>query len=186
MPEFNSDGTPVLKAVYAPPQGEEGPSEFYGWQVPYTSKRSYEIVTVGDDTEPRKETYLDLRDRKPSCDDMWPREILQGGTADSPPPIPALKETYDAFAQSLHDQGVQHLQDNYGVVTNLDTGTINTAAYLRDWDLGDLVELSVSTVGLQAQARIIEVNETYDENGISISCTIGDKKIGIIEKARLA
>lgn len=187
VPSFDSAGRPVVEPVWEMVDNLLVNAEFKGWRVPYKRKRSYFIETVGDGTEPRRETYLDLRQDKPSCDGDWSRDTYDPGSypESSPPVLPIMKPTYEAYEQHLHDQGVQHLRDNYGVVTSLDTGTVDTAAYLRDWDLGDLVEMSVSTVGLQAQARIIGVDETYDENGASVEISIGDKKVDIIEKARL-
>ena len=61
--------------------------------------------------------------------------------------------------------------------TTLDTGTVNTRDYLKGWDLGDLVEFEVSTVGLAEQARITEVEEVYESGKVSINVTVGDSQL---------
>ena len=160
--------------------------------VRYQSKRGYLTQRVGSDDEPAMETYLDLRDEKPSCDNAWPREGVTVNIADYSSPaqareaaeeelrkgIPAdMKGIYDAYEADLQTRGVNYLNENYGVETTLDTGTVNTRDYLRGWDLGDLVEFEVSTVGLAEQARITEVEEVYESGKVSINVTVGDSQL---------
>jgi len=160
--------------------------------VRYQSKRGYLTQRVGGDGEPAMETYLDLRDEKPSCDNAWPREGVTVNISEYDSPaqareaaeeelrkgIPAdMKEIYDAYEADLQTRGETYLRENYGVETTLDTGTVNTRDYLRGWDLGDLVEFEVSTVGLAEQARITEVEEVYESGKVSINVTVGDSQL---------
>lgn len=178
--------------------------------IPYTSKRGYNTEHQGDDGEEAIETYLDLRDEKPSCDSLWSRDIvelpgvegsereqaIQSAKEKFGPPSDAsadeinLQPIYEAYEAQLPGRGTQHLKENYYVVTNLDTGTVNTDGYLRDFDLGDMVEFGVSTVGLMTTGRIIEVEELYESNDDSVSSdiriTVGDETLTNIQKAALA
>ena len=196
---FDSNGWPHAGPIYA--IDDTFRASLYG--IAYTSKRGYNTEHVGDDTEPAIETYLDIRSEKPSCDSAWSREITQLDTSSdaayekskqeaaakyaySGDGSPDLKSIYDAYEAAIPGRGEAHLKENYVVETQLDTGTVRTNGYLRDFDLGDLVEMAVSTVGLATQARIIEVEESYTAGNVDIRLTIGDEKLTTIQKARLA
>ena len=196
---FDSSGWPKAGFIYAIDDYLALPT-LYG--ISYTSKRGYNTEHVGDSSEPAIETYLDLRSEKPSCDSDWSRDIVElPGTSGSDrnqaiadaeakfaPPQDAydMQAVYTAYESALQGRGEAHLKENYSVETQLDTGTVKTNGYLRDFDLGDLVEMAVSTVGLATQARIIEVEESYTSGNVDIRLTIGDEKLTTIQKARLA
>lgn len=177
--------------------------------IPYSSKRGYQTQRLdGTEDEPDIETYLDLRDEKPSCDNQWSRETVdvespygdeqieaaveklysvEGDTGDNPGvrAIVDMESIYGAYEGDLETRGTGYLKENYGTVTNLDTGVVDTYGYLRDWDLGDLVEMDVSTVGLVKQARIVAVDEVYESGSSKISIEIGEEKLDTIKKAVL-
>ena len=170
--------------------------------ISYTSNRGYNTERVGDGDEPAIEAYLDLRDEKPSCDSDWSREIVElpsesGDERDQAiaqaqqkfaPPDDAydMQSVYTAYEESLNERGKSHLKENYGVVTNLDTGTVNARDYLKGFDLGDLVEFAVSTVGMQSTGRIIKVEEVYESGKADIRITVGDEQLTTIQKAKLS
>lgn len=173
-----------------------------GYGIAYTRNAGYNTERLAEGKEPDIETYLDLRDDKPACDQDWSRDIVDlpgvsgdereqaiesakkkfarpdGNTDD-------LKKMYEDYEKSLQGKGTTYLKETYPVVTNLDTGTVDTYGYMRDWDLGDLVELEVSTVGLVDQARIISVEEVYESGSSKISIEIGEEKLDTIKKAVL-
>lgn len=196
---FDSNGWPKAGFIYAIDDYLALPT-LYG--ISYTSKRGYNTEHVGDGSEPAIETYLDMRSEKPSCDSDWSRDIVElPGTSGSDrnqaiadaeakfaPPQDAydMQAVYTAYESALQGRGEAHLRENYAVETQLDTGTVKTNGYLRDFDLGDLVEMAVSTVGLATQARIIEVEESYTSGNVDIRLTVGDEKLTTIQKARLA
>ena len=196
---FDSNGWPHAGVIWAIDDGMRG--SLYG--IAYTAKRGYNTEHVGDSDEPAIETYLDLRNEKPSCDGDWSREVTQLDTSSDAAyqeslqqaaakyaytgdGSPDLKSIYDAYEAAIPGRGEAYLRENYAVETQLDTGTVTTNGYLRDFDLGDLVEMAVSTVGLATQARIIEVEESYTSGNVDIRLTIGDEKLTTIQKARLA
>ena len=175
--------------------------EVYG--IPYTSKRGYNTEHIGDEDDPIIETYLDLRNEKPSCDNAWKRDVYQISVDDMAQraqdianaqaalsaPVDGssdLKSIYEAFEASLNGRGEQHLKDNYYIVNTLDTGLVNAKDYLHGFDLGDLVDMEVSTLGFTQEARIIEVEESYTSGNVDIKLTMGDKTLTNVQKARLA
>ena len=188
--EFDENGWPKAGPITMPGDLLAFPSR-YG--IKYTSKRGYNTERIGGEDEPAIETYLDLRDEKPSCDSDWSRDWVDLPTTDSETNLEAQQEAaeqfappddaydmqavYEAYEAALPGRGETYLRENYGVETTLDTGTVNTRDYLKGWDLGDLVEFEVSTLGLAEQARITEVEENYESGKVSISITVGDSQL---------
>ena len=185
---FDSDGTPHLTELYDSNEADH-PS---GWKVEYETKRGYQTASIkGDDgSEPTIECYLDLRDSggTPACDSEWSRDEYRYDAAQpnyGRPTLSAMKAQYDEWPDALTAKGVAELQQNYGVVTNLNTGTVVTSGYMTDWDLGDVVEFGVSTVGLVSQARIIGVDEVYESGRADIRIEVGDQLLTDLKKAKL-
>lgn len=185
---FDSDGTPHLTEIY---DGNEAghPS---GWKVEYETKRGYQTASVkGDDgSEPTIECYLDLRDSGgvPACDSEWSRDEYEYDATKGnygKPTFEAMESQYEEWPDALTAKGVAELEQHYGVVTNLDTGTVVTSGYMRDWDLGDVVEFGVSTVGLMSQARIIGVDEVYESGRADVRITVGDELLTDTKKQAL-
>ena len=184
---FDADGTPHLTEIY---DGNETghPS---GWKVEYETKRGYQTASVKESTdEPDMECYLDLRDSggTPACDSEWSRDEYRYDETQpnyGRPTFSAMKAQYDEWPDALTAKGVAELEQSYGVVTNLDTGTVVTSGYMTDWDLGDVVEFGVSTVGLVSQARIIGVDEVYESGRADIRIEVGDQLVTDMKKAKL-
>lgn len=154
-----------------------------GWHVPYTTRRGYYTVQVGDANEQNIEAYLDKRDDPPECDSDWSRDMYTGDTApafDRP-----VKEMYEKYPDAIKAEGKQMLEQDYRVITTLETGTVDRDAYLRDFDLGDLVELVIEAIGVTEQARVTEVEETYEVGKADVTVTVGDQQLTWTQKARL-
>ena len=188
---FDADGTPHLTELYDVDE-ESGERTLRGWKVEYETKRGYQTAsTKGDDgSEPTIECYLDLRESggAPACDSEWSRNEYRYDETqqnDGKPTLPAMKAQYDEWPDALTAKGVAELEQSYGVVTNLDTGTVVTSGYMRDWDLGDVVEFGVSTVGLVSQARIIGVDEVYESGRADIRIEVGDELLTDLKKQSL-
>ena len=187
---FDDDGYPEVEAVTD--VDSEGYLITTGWRIPYHTERGYHEVTVGDEGERRRETYLDMRDGDPSCDGDWPRDVTDfeepvRGTVEFDPAqlgLTQCESIYEGYPQSLKDAGITDLKTNYGRVYNLDTGTLNTDGYIRDYDLGDKVDWGIYKLGIQRTGRIVEVEEVYDQQGIKINLTIGDELVSLMDKAR--
>lgn len=177
---FDSSGAPALSPVYEKTEnGQQG--DIIGWKVPYTRKRGFTTVRLEDDLDDR-ETYLDLRNDPPACDSEWEREYTG---ADKPSLPGGMKAQYEAFPASLESQGRTLLETDYPVVTSLDTGDLRMDRYLKDYDMGDLVDMAVERLGIVKEARITGVQEVYESGSSTITLEIGDEKLDVIKKARL-
>lgn len=177
---FDSSGAPALSPIYKETEnGQQG--DIIGWKVPYTRKRGFTTVRLEDDLDDR-ETYLDLRNDPPACDSEWEREYTG---ADKPSLPGGMKAQYEAFPASLESQGRTLLETDYPVVTSLDTGDLRMDRYLKDYDLGDLVDMAVERLGIVKEARITGVQEVYESGSSTITLEIGDEKLDVIKKARL-
>lgn len=172
LPEFDSDGKPKLKEIVA--FTDSGiPYGTAGWQVVYSTKRGFVTARI-EDGERDSETYLDMRSEKPSCDSEWSRETYDGSEK---PDLPVMKPIYDAYEESIMTNGINKLKTEYAKEASLDTGTIDTSGYLRDFDLGDMVEMAANEIGMVKTARITEVSEVWDKNGVSIGISIGEETL---------
>lgn len=122
--------------------------------------RGYVTARIRDD-KPDIETYLDLRGEEPSDE----------------------TQTDEAFIESLRQRGLAHLQANYAIIENLDTGTLVQDGYLSGFDLGDKVDMLVEAVGLVKEARITGCCEIHEAGSSTVSLEIGEQKLTDIRKA---
>lgn len=178
--QWNEDGTPYV--TEREEVNDEGAIETVGYSIAYETKRGYLTVTAGDPGEPRKECFLDKRQDKPSCDSEWSREEM----TEKPEFTTDMRSIYAAYQPSLQEAGKTYLANEYGIVNNLDTGTVNTDGYIREYDLGDKVDWSVEKLGVSMSARITEVEEIYESGNIQIRLTIGDQLVTLSKKIRRA
>ena len=195
--EFDADGWPVAKKIY---RLGEGPDSSTGltdglptaFGVRFDRKRGYLTDKIGGPDDVAAETYLDLRDEKPSCDKDWkhdPVELPQTSREANDKALAQAEKEYEehkkanlfdmeavyvAFEADLKTRGTAYLKEKYPVIVEVDTGEPSLYSYLRDWDLGDVVDMSVSTVGLKKTGRVVEVVEEYDGSGSNVSMTIDE------------
>lgn len=175
-PVWDDSGHPVVETVTG-----EYLTEILGYRVKYTKQRSQWVVRLEDDYEDR-ETWLDKRDEKPEQDGDWPRDMQE----EMPDVSGVTKESYDQFKTSLQNEGRAYLEENYPIVKNLDTGTLDMSEYLTGFDLGDKVDMEVSRLGLKETARIIGVDEVHESGRSEIHLTMGDELVTNTKKARLS
>ena len=185
---WDDQGRPYVEGYWSWEKPEDAKEGWYmRYRIPYHEERGYDTLDVGDDADERKETVLDRREDKPSCDKDWPRdegyESLSEVYAACTEPE-KLKGKYEAWEQSLKDSGTQHLVDNCSVIYNLDTGTLNLDGYIRDYDLGDKVDWYVERLGIGRSARITEVEEVYESGSITINLTIDGELLTLSDKIR--
>lgn len=179
--EINESETPILVR------------QWDGWYIPYKSNKGFEKVTVGDVNEPERAIYLDLRDRKPEADSDWKRDVypLDSNNVNKQPTFENanIKASYTGFKEGLLNEGRELLKNEHGIVENLDTGTLNLDRYLKEFDLGDKVDMTIAQIGIKKECRIIGVDETYEADEAakppSISVIMGDEKITNARKAWL-
>lgn len=153
-----------------------------GYNVPYRTMRGYRVYRI-DDGLPDMETVLDKRSDTPSFDDEWTHGEIR---VDEELKAPAgLKAKYDALPNTYGDAGKAFIEENYPIVTNLDTGTLSQDDYMTVWDLGDKVDCIIDTLGIEREARIIGVDESYSAGKSVIRPMIGDEVKSNSQRARL-
>ena len=56
--------------------------------------------------------------------------------------------------------------------------------YMQDWDLGDVVTIQNSALGLETDERITEVKESYERNKFSVQPTFGVRQKNLLDEIR--
>lgn len=169
-PNWGDDGRPIVNKLFGQDQ----------WQVSYSQVRDYSEVRL-EDGKRDQETYMDRRSDKPTQDAMWSRELYD----EEPDLTGVTKASYDAWKAQLDEDARAMLINDYGIVDNLDTGTLSQSQYISGWDLGDLVDMACETIGMRKTARIVGVEEVYGQNGAELHIEIGNEKLSNYRKALL-
>lgn len=86
-------------------------------------------------------------------------------------------------AQLVSDAGRLRTYDHEAAL-EVDS-TVTPAGYLDEWDLGDLCEAEVSSLGLTAQERVEEVNVTIKPEGTTVEPVLGTKYLSRISRAQV-
>lgn len=86
------------------------------------------------------------------------------------------------FRAALEQAAAEKLQECSRVV-EVDLDNYGSTGYMTDFDLGDLVTLQVEDVGLDLDARIVEVSEVFKPSGHTVSLGFGSKRITNLERA---
>ena len=162
---------PKANPVY---EWKDGISVLVGYQIPYERNRGFETVRL-EDGEDDKETYIDLRDDPPACDGEWSRDMYPA--EEGVPDLPEIKSQYDNYKNALKTQGKNFLMNDHPKETSLDTGQLEVYGYLKDFDLGDKVDMAVSTIGIVQTGRITEISEVYDESGSSVQISLSETEL---------
>lgn len=64
-------------------------------------------------------------------------------------------------------------------------GTVSGVGYKTDWDLGDLCEVEMPSIGLTAAERVQEVREVAKAGGVTVEATLGTKSISRLARAMM-
>lgn len=190
--DYNDDGRPVQTNRV----DLDSDSEVDDWQewgkdvgphIPYKHKRGYAKVRLEDD-KPDIECYLDLREQKPPFDGLWPRGVIQeedivdsdtGETKEALDwsTLDGLKQRYEGWRASLESSGREELNSKYPVERTLDTGTLSQDDYLSVWDLGDIVDMALSKMGVMQEARIVGVHEVHESGLSKVTVDLGEVQL---------
>lgn len=160
------------------------------WRVGYNIQEGYVVARI-EDGLPDMETYLDMRNEKPSCDDAWSRSNYTeptdaNGSVIKPTfDVKNMKAIYMEFPDKLLEAGMTNLKNNYNVKEVLDVGSMSVEYYLEDWDLGDKVDAIVSATEFSETARITGVDEIYESGKIEIKPIVGDEMLTNVQRAKL-
>lgn len=183
-PEWEGE-VPKLITVYG--FDEQGYRTIEGWYIPYSAQQGYDTVRLEDDYDDR-EISLDCRSDKPECDGDWSRDMYQYNENEEnggKPTFAPMAHYYTEFREKIKAQGEELLKSDYYIVETLDTGDLRQDGYLRDFDLGDKVDMMVYTLDMIKEARITGVEEVYESGNIELRITVGDEVLTILDKARL-
>lgn len=91
----------------------------------------------------------------------------------------------NTYLQMLQTRAAAELE-NYGKIINF-VSTINTNSNLKfkqDFDLGDRITCKETKWGIQIDARITEVTETYQKGAEEIEATFGDSLPTLVDQIR--
>lgn len=79
------------------------------------------------------------------------------------------------YQAALMQRGTEKLQE-YGIVECLEAVTLPNVnfAYKTDYDLGDIVTVNKKAWGIKMDKRITEIQEVYENGGLTIVPTFGD------------
>lgn len=153
------------------------------YYIPFARKRGIEVVRP-DDGQPDMEIWLDRRSDKPESDQAWSREEKDSEadlfTADA---SAKMQAQYEAFEASMRTEGEKLLGNDYSVIENLDTGTLDVSRYLEDYDLGDKVDMVVGSLGMAKEARIIGCSEVHEAGKSTVTLEMGDELLTDTKKA---
>lgn len=83
---------------------------------------------------------------------------------------------------ALPDRGKNKLADY--TCSDTYSSEVDASEYQTKWNLGDVVVTIDHEYGVNMNERIVEVTETFDENGYSVSPTFGTTQKTILEKAQ--
>ena len=95
------------------------------------------------------------------------------------------KQTLEEYQASLRQRGAEKLLEHQPIQNVEVDVTAGTFQYLRDFDLGDKVDVAVRELGLAMEARIVSVREVFKSNGHRVTLTLGEKKLTTLQKARM-
>lgn len=95
------------------------------------------------------------------------------------------EQTLAEYQESLRQRGAEKLLEHQPLQNVEVDVTTSAFQYLRDFDLGDKVDVIVQDIGLAMEARVVSVREVFKANDHTISVTLGDKKLTTLQKARM-
>lgn len=84
-------------------------------------------------------------------------------------------ENNEKYLKALELRGSEKLyekrrRESFDAVANTNSNLV----YRKDFDLGDIVTVKSSLLGISRRLRITEIIETYDESGLSVDLIFGD------------
>lgn len=90
-------------------------------------------------------------------------------------------QTLAEFKESLVQEGIEELLDHQ-VVEDVDIESAEDSGYLFNFDLGDKCDILIPRVGIEIQARIVEVEEVFKSSGHTVTLGFGNKRISNLRR----
>lgn len=138
--------------------------------------RNYAYVAGAGESNDRTVVAVDMRAAPESRKrELWvdARDLQQGELSN------------DQYAALLRQRGVEKLAE-YPVVEKFDA-TISTDSaleYMTDYDLGDLCTTNNTDYGISLDARIIEIEEAYENGHLTIKAQFGEGYLSVTDYIR--
>lgn len=94
--------------------------------------------------------------------------------------------TLEEYKDQLRQRGLEKLEEHVNI-SNVETSVTsnNGFRYMEDYNLGDTVDIVVSTISKAYTAQIIEVDEVIKGTNHEINITFGDEIPSVWKKARI-
>lgn len=103
-----------------------------GYSVAYRVKRGAAKARLEDGIVEDIETFVDMRNEKPSMDSEWSREMYE---PDEEITFPAdIRASYEAYGDSIIQNGLNKLTNDFTVQRELDTGVLDYSGYGTEYD----------------------------------------------------
>lgn len=125
------------------------------------------VVTLDQTNgQPRRELYVDARDLQRKKDDD-------------------TEMTEEEYTAVLLQRGKEKLEE-YPLVETFDAkvNLYSNLEYKTDYDLGDKCTFLNQDLGIEAETRITEITETYENGGVTISLVFGEGQMTIMQRIK--
>lgn len=125
------------------------------------------VVTLDQtDGQTRRELYVDARDLQRKKDDN-------------------TEMTEEEYTAVLLQRGKEKLEE-YPLVETFDAkvNVYSNLEYKRDYDLGDKCTFLNQDLGIEAETRITEISETYENGAVTISLVFGEGQMTIMQRIK--
>lgn len=125
------------------------------------------VVTLDQTNgQPRRELYVDARDLQRKKDDD-------------------TEMTEEEYTAVLLQRGKEKLEE-YPLVETFDAkvNVYSNLEYKTDYDLGDKCTFLNQDLGIEAETRITEITETYENGGVTISLVFGEGQMTIMQRIK--
>lgn len=163
--EYSTDDSNYANVAYVAGEGEGD------------ERMVVEVDIRQDPSEERRELYVDARDLQNQIQNEEP--VIEG-TLDLDP---VYQYTDEEYAAILAQRGLEKLAE-HALIENM-TGTVistENLEYLVDFDLGDYGTFKNEEIGIELDARITEIIETYENSVMSLDITFGQDSVTSIRK----
>lgn len=96
---------------------------------------------------------------------------------------PEEDQTDADFRAGLQQEGAEALLEHQ-VVQDVDVDA-DEDGYMRDYDLGDRCDIIIPTLGIDVEARIVEVSEVFKSGAHTVTLGFGNKRLSNLQRAAM-
>ncbi|MFD0768877.1 siphovirus ReqiPepy6 Gp37-like family protein [Bacillus sp. CGMCC 1.60114] len=148
--EFEKDATNFKNTAYVGGQGEGD------------DRRIVEVSAESATGLARKEVFIDARDLSNQKEDKTDKPEAE-------------------IVKMLTERGKQKLESDYAKVVSFSCFVVEKPGmeYEKDWSIGDIVTCEDDKNGILMDARVTDVEETYQNNERKLKVTFGTKRMDI-------